>query len=51
MIKDSKLKVQTQIQGEQLRVTGKERDDLQSVMVLIRGANLGQPFQFTNSRD
>ncbi|MBG6247402.1 MULTISPECIES: YajQ family cyclic di-GMP-binding protein [Symbiopectobacterium] len=51
LIKDSKLKVQTQIQGEQLRVTGKARDDLQSVMVLIRGANLGQPFQFTNFRD
>ncbi|MGL9734306.1 MAG: YajQ family cyclic di-GMP-binding protein [Symbiopectobacterium sp.] len=51
MIKDSKLKVQTQIQGEQLRVTGKARDDLQSVIALIRGANLGQPFQFTNFRD
>ncbi|MBG6244163.1 YajQ family cyclic di-GMP-binding protein [Candidatus Symbiopectobacterium sp. 'North America'] len=51
LIKDSKMKVQTQIQGEQLRITGKARDDLQSVMVLIRGANLGQPFQFTNFRD
>ncbi|NLS43923.1 YajQ family cyclic di-GMP-binding protein [BEV proteobacterium] len=51
LIKDSKLKVQTQIQGEQLRVTGKARDDLQSVMTLIRGADLGQPFQFTNLRD
>ncbi len=51
LIKDSKLKVQTQIQGEQVRVTGKSRDDLQSVMALIRGGNLGQPFQFINFRD
>ncbi|MEQ9745070.1 YajQ family cyclic di-GMP-binding protein [Pectobacterium actinidiae] len=51
LIKDSKLKVQVQIQGEQVRVTGKSRDDLQGVMALIRGGNLGQPFQFTNFRD
>jgi uncharacterized protein YajQ (UPF0234 family) len=51
LIKDSKLKVQAQIQGEQVRVTGKSRDDLQSVMALVRGGNLGQPFQFTNFRD
>ncbi|AIA70097.1 conserved hypothetical protein [Pectobacterium atrosepticum SCRI1043] len=51
LIKDSKLKVQAQIQGEQVRVTGKARDDLQGVMALIRGGNLGQPFQFTNFRD
>lgn len=51
LIKDSKLKVQTQIQGEQVRVTGKSRDDLQGVMALIRGADLGQPFQFNNFRD
>lgn len=51
LIKDSKLKVQAQIQGEQVRVTGKSRDDLQSVMALIRGGNLGQPFQFNNFRD
>lgn len=51
LIKDSKLKVQAQIQGEQVRVTGKARDDLQSVMALIRGADLGQPFQFNNFRD
>jgi len=50
-IKDSKLKVQTQIQGEQVRVTGKSRDDLQGVMALIRGEDLGQPFQFNNFRD
>ncbi|MHA6307271.1 YajQ family cyclic di-GMP-binding protein [Hafnia paralvei] len=51
LIKDSKLKVQPQIQGEQVRVTGKSRDDLQGVMALIRGADLGQPFQFNNFRD
>ncbi|UUE35325.1 YajQ family cyclic di-GMP-binding protein [Pectobacterium aroidearum] len=51
LIKDSKLKVQAQIQGEQVRVTGKSRDDLQGVMALIRGGNLGQPFQFSNFRD
>ncbi|KEA52213.1 MULTISPECIES: YajQ family cyclic di-GMP-binding protein [Mangrovibacter] len=51
LIKDSKLKVQAQIQGEQVRVTGKSRDDLQSVMALVRGGNLGQPFQFNNFRD
>ena len=51
LIKDSKLKVQTQIQGESLRVTGKSRDDLQGAMALVRGGNLGQPFQFKNFRD
>ncbi|BBE79361.1 MULTISPECIES: YajQ family cyclic di-GMP-binding protein [Phytobacter] len=51
LIKDSKLKVQTQIQGEEIRVTGKSRDDLQSTMALVRGGNLGQPFQFKNFRD
>ncbi|MFC3394782.1 YajQ family cyclic di-GMP-binding protein [Brenneria rubrifaciens] len=51
LIKDSKLKVQAQIQGEQIRVTGKSRDDLQSVMALVRAADLGQPFQFINFRD
>ncbi len=51
LIKDSKLKVQAQIQGEEIRVTGKARDDLQAVMALVRGGNLGQPFQFKNFRD
>lgn len=50
-IKDSKIKVQASIQGEQVRVTGKNRDDLQAVMALVREANLGQPFQFNNFRD
>jgi uncharacterized protein YajQ (UPF0234 family) len=51
LIKDSKLKVQAAIQGEQVRVTGKKRDDLQQVMSLLRGAELGQALQFNNFRD
>lgn len=51
MIKESKLKVQSQTQGDQVRVTGKARDDLQAVMALVRAAELGQPFQFINFRD
>ncbi len=51
LIKDGKLKVQAAIQGDEVRVTGKKRDDLQEAIALIRGADLGQPFQFTNFRD
>ena len=51
LVKDSKLKVQAAIQGEQLRVTGKARDDLQAAMALVRGANLDFDVQFTNFRD
>jgi uncharacterized protein YajQ (UPF0234 family) len=51
LIKASKLKVQSQIQGEQVRVTGKKRDDLQQVMALLREENLEQPLQFNNFRD
>ena len=51
LIKDSKLKVQAAIQGEQVRVTGKKRDDLQAVMQLIRNEDLEQSFQFNNFRD
>jgi uncharacterized protein YajQ (UPF0234 family) len=50
-IKDSKLKVQAQIQGEQVRVSGKKRDDLQQVMTLLRGMDLEIPLQFNNFRD
>lgn len=50
-IKDAKLKVQVSIQGEKVRVTGKKRDDLQSVIALMRGEDLGQPFQYENFRD
>ncbi|MFZ9039138.1 MAG: YajQ family cyclic di-GMP-binding protein [Gammaproteobacteria bacterium] len=51
LIKDSKLKVQAAIQGEQLRVSGKKRDDLQQVMQNLREAGLGIPLQFNNFRD
>lgn len=50
-IKESKIKVQAQIQGEQLRVNGKKRDDLQTVMGLLKNAELGLPLQFQNFRD
>lgn len=51
LIKDSKLKVQAAIQGEQVRVSGKKRDDLQEVMALLRGAQLELPLQYINFRD
>lgn len=51
MIKDAKLKVQSQVQGEQVRVTGKKRDDLQSVIAMLREAELELPLQFNNFRD
>jgi len=50
-IKDSKIKVQAAIQGEQLRVTGKKRDDLQAAIALIKDGDFGQPFQYQNFRD
>tara|TARA_Y100001970_G_C14178565_1_gene828488 strand:- start:332 stop:823 length:492 start_codon:yes stop_codon:yes gene_type:complete len=50
MIKDKKLKVQSQIQGEQLRVTGKKIDDLQSVISMLKGANLDIELQFVNMK-
>ena len=51
LIKDKKLKVQAAIQGEQVRVTGKKRDDLQEAIALLRGESLGMPLQFNNFRD
>lgn len=51
LIKDSKIKVQTAIQGEKLRVSGKKRDDLQKVMCMLKEARLGVPLQFDNFRD
>ena len=50
-IKDSKLKVQAAIQGEELRVTGKKRDDLQAAIALIRGLKIEQPLQYVNFRE
>ena len=51
LIKDQKMKVQTAIQGEQLRISGKKRDDLQSVISLLKESDLGIPLQFNNFRD
>ncbi len=51
LIKDSKIKVQAALQDKQVRVTGKNRDDLQEVISLVRGAKLEMPMQFTNFRD
>ena len=51
LIKESKIKVQASIQGDKLRVTGKKRDDLQSVMALVKGADLEWPLQYNNFRD
>jgi uncharacterized protein YajQ (UPF0234 family) len=50
-IKAGKLKVQAQIQGDQVRVTGKKRDDLQETIALLRAEDWGLPIQFTNFRD
>ena len=50
-IKDRKIKVQAAIQGEQLRVTGKKRDDLQAVIALLKDGGYGLPLQFKNFRD
>ena len=50
MIKDKKLKVQSQIQGEQLRVTGKKIDDLQSVIEMLKSANLDIALQYVNMK-
>ena len=51
LIKEKKFKVQAQIQNEQVRVTGKKRDDLQSVMSMLKAEGLGIPLQFKNFRD
>jgi uncharacterized protein YajQ (UPF0234 family) len=50
-IKARKMKVQAAIQGEQLRVTGKKRDDLQAVIALLKEGDYGLPLQFKNFRD
>ncbi len=51
IVKDSKLKVQAGIQGEKVRITGKQRDDLQAAIKLLRGSKLDLPLQFNNFRD
>ena len=50
-LKGSKLKVQAQIQGEQVRVSGKKRDDLQQAIAELRDVDWGLPLDFTNFRD
>ena len=50
-IKDSKLKVQIAIQGDELRVTGKKRDDLQTAIAHLRGLKVEQPLQYVNFRE
>jgi cyclic-di-GMP-binding protein len=50
LIKDSKIKVQASIQEKQVRVSGKNRDDLQAVIALVKGKDLGVALQFTNYR-
>ena len=51
LVKDSKLKVQASLQGEKVRITGKQRDDLQAAMTLLCGAKLEVALQFNNFRD
>jgi uncharacterized protein YajQ (UPF0234 family) len=51
MVKDEKLKVQAAIQGDQVRVTGKKRDDLQSVIEMLKNADIDLPLQFNNFRE
>ena len=50
-LKESKLKVQVSIQGDELRVSGKKRDDLQAAIAVARGLKIEQPLQYLNFRD
>ena len=50
-VKDSKLKVQAAVQGGELRITGKKRDDLQAAIGLVRGLKIEQPLQYVNFRE
>ncbi|WP_119680050.1 YajQ family cyclic di-GMP-binding protein [Indioceanicola profundi] len=50
-IKDSKMKVQASIQGDELRVSGKKIDDLQAAIAMVKGLNIEQPLQYVNFRD
>ena len=50
-IKDSKLKVQGAIQGDELRITGKKRDDLQATIALVKTLKIELPLQYVNFRD
>jgi uncharacterized protein YajQ (UPF0234 family) len=50
-LKDSKMKVQAAIQGDELRISGKKIDDLQDAIALVKGLNIEQPLQYLNFRD
>jgi cyclic-di-GMP-binding protein len=50
-VKGAKLKVQVAVQGDELRVSGKKRDDLQAVIELVKGLKIQQPLQYVNFRD
>jgi len=51
LVKDSKLRVQASVQGDKVRISGKQRDDLQAAMTLLRGGKLEVALQFNNFRD
>jgi len=51
IVKDSRLKVQASVQGDQVRVSGKKRDDLQQIIALLRNEKIDVPLQFVNLRD
>jgi cyclic-di-GMP-binding protein len=51
LVKDTKLRVQAAIQGEEVRITGKQRDDLQDAIKALKEADLGMPLQFVNYRE
>nr|WP_283777609.1 DUF520 family protein [Loigolactobacillus coryniformis] len=51
MLKETKIKVQAQIQADQVRVSGKKRDDLQEAIALLKQADVKVPLQFVNFRD
>ena len=51
MVKSSKMKVQASINGDEVRITGKKRDDLQSMIDLLKQSDIGIPLQYQNFRD
>ena len=51
LIKETRLRVQSSIQGDKVRVSGKNRDDLQAAISMLREANIGLPLQYINFRD
>jgi uncharacterized protein YajQ (UPF0234 family) len=51
MVKETKIKVQAAIQGDEVRITGKQRDDLQQVINMLKESDLGMPLQYVNYRE